>query len=102
MMSKSLKLLACALYVTFATTACHPNSQTHDRDLPVQKDEQKIKVISVNGVPKTAYRLVEYEVQYDTNRVVRCIGLKSTDYNMRYQQNSLTCDWERSRWDGIH
>lgn len=30
MMSKSLKLLACALYVTFATAACRPNVQTHD------------------------------------------------------------------------
>lgn len=102
MMSKSLKLLACALYVVFTTAACHPNVQTHDSDLPVQKDEQKIKVISVSGVPKTSYLLVEYEVQYDTNRVVRCIGLKSTDYNRGYQQNSLTCDWGRSRWDGIH
>lgn len=36
-MTKSLKLLACLLYVTFATTACHPNVQTHDSPLSLPK-----------------------------------------------------------------
>lgn len=102
MMSKSLKLLACALYITFATAACHPNVQTHDSDAPVQKADQKVKVVSAGGVPNTAYTLFEYEVQYDTNRVVRCISLKHASHNRYFEQNSLTCDWERSRWDGIH
>lgn len=102
-MSKSLKLLACALYITFTTAACHPNVQTHDDGASYpSKEEGKVKLIGMGGVPNTAYTLLEYEVQYDTNRVVRCIGLKSTDYNRGYQQNSLTCDWGRSRWDGIH
>lgn len=99
-MTRSLRLLACMLYVTFATAACHPNVQTHDGDVPIQKADQKVKVVSVGDVPNTAYRLVEYEVQYDTNRIVNCIALKSpTEY---VKQTSPTCDWERSRWDGIH
>ena len=94
-MSKSLKLLACALFVVFTTTACHPNVQTHGSDSPVQKADQKVEVVSVGGVPNTTYRLVEYKVMYDTNRVVRCLGLKSSYEHVK--QTSLTCDWERSR-----
>jgi hypothetical protein len=100
MMSKSLKLLACALYVVFTTAACHPNVQTHDSDAPAQKAYQKGKVVSAGDIPNTAYRLVEYKVMYDTNRVVHCLGLKSQYEHVK--QTSLTCDWERSRWDGIH
>ena len=99
-MSKSLKLLACALYVVFTTAACHPNVQTHDANAPEQKDNQKVTVVSAGGVPNTAYRLVEYEVQYDTNRVVHCLGLKS-NYE-RVTQTALTCDWERSTYEGKH
>lgn len=102
-MSKSLKLLACALYITFATAACHPNVQTHDNSVsPPPKEEGKVKLIGMGGVPNTAYTLLEYEVQYDTNRVVRCISLKHASHNRYFEQNSLTCDWGRSRWDGIH
>ena len=100
MMSKSLKLLACALYVVFTTAACHPNVQTHDSDAPVQKDDQKVMVVSSDGFPNTAYRLVEYKVKYDTNRVVHCLGLKSS-YE-RVTQTALTCDWERSTYEGKH
>lgn len=99
-MTRSLKLLTFMLYVTFATTACHPNVQTHDDNAPAQKVDQKVRVVSVSDVPNTAYQLVEYEVQYDTNRIVNCLALKSpTEY---VKQTSLSCDWERSRWDGIH
>ena len=99
-MSKSLKLLACMFYVLFTTAACHPNVQTHDNADSTPKEEQKVKVVSVADVPNTAYRLVEYEVQYDTNRIVNCLALKSpTEY---VKQTSLICDWERSRLDGIH
>ena len=100
MMSKSLKLLACALYVVFTTAACHPNVQTHYANAPEQKDDQKVTVVSSGGVPNTAYRLVEYKVQYDTNRVVHCLGLKS-NYE-RVTQTALTCDWERSTYEGKH
>lgn len=99
-MTRSLKLLACALCAAFTTTACHPNVQTHDGDASVQKADQKVKIVSVGGVPNTAYTLFEYEVRYDTNRVVRCLGLKSPYEYVK--QTGLTCDWERSRWDGIH
>lgn len=100
MMSKSLKLLACMLYVTFATAACHPNVKTHDDADSSPKEEKKVKIVSVADVPNTVYQLVEYEVQYDTNRIVKCLALKSpTQY---VKQTSLSCDWERSRWDGIH
>lgn len=99
-MTRSLKLLACMLYVTFATAACHPNVKTHDDADSSPKEEQKVKIVSVGDVPNTAYRLVEYEVLYDTNRIVNCLALKSpTEY---VKQTSLICDWERSRWDGIH
>lgn len=100
MMSKSLKLLACALYVAFATAACHPNAQTHDSNAPEQKADQKVTVVSAGGVPNTTYRLVEYKVKYDTNRVVHCLGLKS-NYE-RVTQTALTCDWERSTYEGKH
>ena len=101
-MSRSLKLLACMLYVTFATTACHPNVQTHETVDSSPKKDGKVKLIGMGSVPNTAYRLLEYEVQYDTNRVVRCISLKHASHNRYFEQNSLSCDWNRSRWDGIH
>ena len=99
-MSRSLKLLACMLYVTFATTACHPNVQTHDADVPDREADQKVTVVSSGGVPNTAYRLIEYKVRYDTSRVVHCFGLKS-NYE-RITQTALTCDWERSTYEGTH
>ena len=102
-MSKSLKSLACTLYVVFTIAACHPNVQTHDYAVsPPTKEEWKGKLIGMGGAPNTAYTLLEYEVQYDTNRVVHCISLKHASYNRYFEQNSLTCDWERSRWDGNH
>lgn len=101
-MTRSLKLLACALCVVFTTTACHPNAQTHDSDAPIQKADQKVRLVSAGGVPNTTYTLFEYEVRYDTNRVVRCISLKHASHNRYFEQNTLSCDWERSGWDGIH
>lgn len=98
MMTRNLKVLACMLYVTFATAACHPNVQTHDGDAPEQKADQKVTIVSSGVVPNTAYHLIEYKVQYDTNRVVHCFGLKS--YYERVKQTSLTCDWGRSTYEG--
>ena len=101
-MSRSLKLLACMLYVTFATTACYPTTQTSNEDAARPHGNKNVTVVVVSDIPETAYKLVEYEVLYDTNRVVHCIGLKANSVTESIRQTSLNCDWERSRWDGIH
>lgn len=95
-MTRSLKLLACALYVVFATTACYPNKRVYEETEP-HETNKNVTLIAVSNVPNTPYKLMEYEVIYDTNRVVRCISLKHTSFNTRFAQNSLSCDWERSR-----
>jgi len=100
-MTKSLKLLACLLYVTFATTACHPNVQTHDSPVSPKVDD-KVTIIAASDLPDAPHELVEYKVVYDTNRVVRCLGLKSRTVNQNFERNSLTCDWERSTYEGKH
>lgn len=98
-MSKSLKLLACMFYVLFTTAACHPNVETHDAPVSPKVDD-KVTLIAVGNLPDAPHELVEYEVVYDTNRVVRCLGLKSRTVNQNFERNSLTCDWQRSRWNG--
>mgnify|MGYP000973639761 CR=1 FL=1 len=101
-MMRSLKLLTCAFCVTLATTACSPTAQTSGKDAANSSADDNMKVIAVSDIPGTSYKMVEYEVMYDTNRVVHCVGLKSTKISSNFEQNSLSCDWERSRWDGIH
>lgn len=101
-MSRHLKLLACMLYVTFATAACYPIAQTSNKDAVRPHADKNVTVVAESDIPETAYKLVEYEVLYDTNRVVHCIGLKAKSITQHVTQTSLNCDWERSRWDGIH
>lgn len=102
-MTRILKLLACLFYATFATTACSPTAQTSSKDTPPNSSaDNNMKVIAVSNIPEAGYKMVEYEVLYDTNRVVHCVGLKSTKISSNFEQNSLSCDWGRSRWDGIH
>lgn len=102
MMSRRLKVLACLLCVTFATAACYPTTRTSNKDVVQPHVDKNVTVVAVSDIPETAYKLVEYEVLYDTNRVVHCIGLKANSVTESIRQTSLNCDWERSRWDGIH
>lgn len=99
-MSRRLKLLAYLLYVTFATTACRPTTQTCNEDAVQPHCNKNVTVVVVSDIPETAYKLVEYKVLYDTNRIVNSLALKSpTEY---VKQTSLSCNWDRSHWDGIH
>lgn len=100
MMSKSLKLLACALYVVFTTAACHPNVQTHDDSFNKERFSKNVTRVAVSGMPNKPYVMNEYAVRYGDNRLVRCLALEFKPPVGSAQQISLSCDWGRSTYEG--
>lgn len=100
MMSKSLKLLACMLYVTFATTACHPNVQTHDDSFDKERFNKNVTRVAVSSVPNKPYVMNEYAVRYADGRLVHCLALEFKPPVGFAQQISLSCDWGRSTYEG--
>lgn len=99
-MSRSLKLLACMLYVTFATTACHPNVQTHDDSFDKERFNKNVTRVAVSSVPNKPYIMNEYAVRYADGRLVHCLALEFKPPVGSAQQISLSCDWGRSAYEG--
>lgn len=99
-MTRSLKLLACALYVTLTTVACHPNSQTHDDSFDKEQFGKNVKRVAVSAVPNKPYIMNEYSVRYDSGRQVHCLALEFQPPVGSAQQISLSCDWGRSTYEG--
>lgn len=99
-MSRSLKLLACMLYVTFATTACHPNVQTHDDSFDKERFNKNVTRVAVSSVPNKPYIMNEYAVRYADDRLVHCLALEFKPPVGSAQQISLSCDWGRSTYEG--
>lgn len=99
-MSRSLKLLACMLYVTFATTACHPNVQTHDDSFDKERFNKNVTRVAVSSVPNKPYVMNEYAVRYADGRLVHCLALEFKPPVGSAQQISLSCDWGRSTYEG--
>ena len=99
-MSRSLKLLARMLCVTFATTACHPNVQTHDDSFDKERFNKNVTRVAVSSVPNKPYVMNEYAVRYADDRLVHCLALEFKPPVGSAKQISLSCDWGRSTYEG--